>query len=95
MIAVASPLIPLEEISRSRAARGASVAFGGCNQTDKWTDIYVQLEYVFPNVVVIAESELKELTDHEVLELAESGTSFAFLDSPEEDVYNDLLGSKE
>jgi len=52
---------------------------------------YIELEFVFTQSVFT----IKEMTDNEVLQLAESSNSLAFLDSPDEDIYNDLLKSKE
>jgi hypothetical protein len=51
---------------------------------------YTQLECVFPPVFF-----WREMSDNEVVQLAESSGSFAFLDSPDEDIYNALLKSTE
>ncbi|MGD0252662.1 MAG: hypothetical protein ABSC01_08190 [Verrucomicrobiota bacterium] len=52
---------------------------------------YTELMCVFAPLVF----SITEMSDNEVVQLAESSASFAFLDSPEEDIYNDLLKSKE
>ncbi len=52
---------------------------------------YTELQFAFSQVFV----SIAEMSDNEVVQLAESSNSFAFLDSPEEDIYNDLLKSKE
>lgn len=49
---------------------------------------YVEFSVVFAPPIT-------ELSDNEVLQLAESSNSLALLDSPDEDIYNDLLKSKE
>jgi hypothetical protein len=46
---------------------------------------YFETTIVFP---VLFEDEEQELSDHEVLQLAESAGSFSFLDSSEEDIYS-------
>lgn len=47
---------------------------------------YFELSFVFPKVIL---SHPEELSDMEVLEGASQAGTFAFLDAPEEDVYND------
>jgi hypothetical protein len=79
MIAIESPL----QIVRSVGAQSEN----GC-QANKPTDSYVEFEFVFPDMVYALNSDLD---DHEVLLLAGNSGSFAFLDSPEEDIYNDLI----
>jgi hypothetical protein len=54
---------------------------------------YIELEYVFPDVNIAPVKE--ELTENELIQLAESVGSFSFLDSPEEDIYNDVLNKAE
>lgn len=49
-------------------------------------------EFVFPNGIAVIQPEL---TEKEIIQLAESSGSFSFLDSAEEDVYNDLLKTKD
>jgi hypothetical protein len=53
---------------------------------------YYEFEFRFISVIANQEPELNQ---HEVLQLAENAGSFAFLDSAEEDVYNDLAQKRE
>ena len=49
---------------------------------------YFEFIFRFPDVISANQPELQ---DHEVLHLAETADSFAFLNSEEEDIYNDLI----
>jgi hypothetical protein len=46
---------------------------------------YIELRVVFPKLILAHE---EELSDDELLRAAEQAGSFAFLDSPEEDIYS-------
>jgi hypothetical protein len=71
--------LPLQEMPAVVRTEPAKVH---CGDT-----VYYEFAWVFPPPVV-------ELTDREVLMLAEDSGAFTFLDSPEEDIYNDLLAKK-
>jgi hypothetical protein len=60
--------------------RASVLRFGG----KLWTE-YIELEYVFPDLIVAPN---EELSDCEVIQLAESTGAFSFLESPEEDIYS-------
>jgi hypothetical protein len=79
MIAIESPL---QIVSQADAQDEFA------NRANKPLDCYIELEFVFPDVLYAQDSNLN---DREVLKLAENAGSFAFLDSSEEDIYNDLI----
>ena len=87
MKSVEFPLVESEKNFAPDSEPSSNRAFGvGAEPFDS----YIEIGFDFPPVFVI-----KEMTDHEVVQLAEGSTSLAFLDSPDEDIYNDLLKSKE
>ncbi|MGA2855194.1 MAG: hypothetical protein ABSE90_13850 [Verrucomicrobiota bacterium] len=82
MFATESPLLTLERGGR----------FEITPQSSRPKTSYFQFDIVFP---VFIEAQMMEMNDREVIQFAESAGSFAFLNSPEEDIYNDLAKKTE